>query len=156
MAGSHYRHSAQKSARSAPYAIPLALDDETIFFHKTAQITSAAAATAVPVLADSEVPTGKKVYVQGYISKVDGATDWATTATVKLQDTNGTPVDFVTFAVAAMTGNAIIGPWVSSNVTREDAYTEGSGGTASKGLQLKGDANGTGSTFKVTVWGVIR
>lgn len=123
-------------------------------FHVTGTITSAAAATAVNIIPASAIPAGKKIYVQGFVAKVDGATEWATTATVKIQDTNGTAVDYVTFAVAAMTANAKLVPG-TANVTLEDAYCEGSGGTAEKGLQLKGNANGTGSDFKVTVWGVI-
>ncbi len=39
-------------------------------------------------------------------------------------------MDFVTFAVAAMTANAKLVPG-TANVTLEDAYAEGSGGTAS-------------------------
>jgi hypothetical protein len=124
-------------------------------FHRTATITSAACATAVNILTAATVPAGKKVYLQGFIAKVDGGTNWATTATVKIQDTNGTPVDFVTMAVAALTGNAVVTTG-TTNITAEDAFSEGSGGTAAKGLQLKGNANGTGSDLKVTVWGVIK
>jgi len=135
-------------------------DDHTISldeipFHVTGTITSAAAATAVVILADSLVPAGKKVYVQGFIAKVDGATNWATTATVKIQDTNSSAVDFVTMAVAALTGNAVVTTG-TSNITANDAFSEGTGGTAAKGLQLKGNANGTGSDLKVTVFGVIK
>lgn len=124
-------------------------------FHVTGTITSAAAATAVTLIADADVPTGKKIYVQGFIAKVDGATVWATTATVKIQDSNSSAVGFVTMAVAALTGNAVVGPHVA-DITCEDAFSEGTGGTASKGLQLKGNANGTGSDLKVTVWGIIK
>ncbi len=123
-------------------------------FHVTATITSAAAATAVPLLADSLIPSGKKVYLQGFIARVNGATGWGTTATVKIQDTNGTPVDFVTMAVAALTNAARVVPG-TANVTLEDAYAAGTGGTAGKGLQVKGNANGTGSNLIVSAWGVI-
>lgn len=116
---------------------------------KTATITSAAAATAVSLLADSQVPSGKKCYLMDFHAKVNGATQWATTATVKIQDTNGTPVDFVTMAVAALTANAFVGKF-TANVTPEAALVAGTGGTAAKGLQLKGDANGTGSNLIVT------
>jgi hypothetical protein len=124
-------------------------------FHRTATITSAACATPVNILATADVPTGKKVYLQGFIAKVDGATAWGTTATVKIQDNNGTPVDFVTMAVSALTGNTVVTTG-TANITAEDAFSEGTGGTATKGLQLKGNANGTGSDLKVTVWGVIK
>jgi len=122
---------------------------------ETATITSAAAATAVTLLSNAKVGTLRKPYLWGYIAKVDGATDWATTATVKIQTPEVSPVDFVTFAVAGMTGNAVLVPG-SSNVTHADAYSEGSGGSVGYGLQLKGNANGTGSDFKVTAWGIIR
>lgn len=124
-------------------------------FHRTATITSAAAVTPVSLLADADVPAGKKVYLQGFIARVNGATVWATTANVKIQDTNGTPVDFVTMAVAALTANARVVPGTADTVL-ESAYASGSGGTAAKGLRLKGDANGTGSDLIVTAWGVIK
>ena len=124
-------------------------------FHKTATITSAAAATAVSLLADSEVPSGKKAYVTGFIARVNGATNWATTATVKIQDTNSSAVDFATMAVAALTGNTTVYPH-TSNITVEDAWRLGTGGTSDKGLQLKGDANGTGSNLVVTVFGFFK
>jgi len=124
-------------------------------FHVTGTITSAAATTPINILPTASVPAGKKIYLQGYIATVNGATNWATTATVKLQDNNGTQVDFVTFAVAGMTGNATLVPG-SANVTLEPAYTDGTGGTAVKGLQLLGNANGTGSDFIVSAWGVIK
>ena len=123
-------------------------------FKVTATITSAAAATAVNVIPEAAVGTGRKVYLQGYIARVNGTTGWGTTATVKLQDTNGTAVDFVTWAVAGMTNQARLVPG-SANTTLENAYSLGSGGTAGKGLQLIGDANGTGSDFVVTCWGWI-
>lgn len=124
-------------------------------FRKTATITSAAAATAVSLLADSEIPDGKAVYLTGFLARVNGTTQWGTTATVKIQDTAGTAVDFVTLAVAALTSQARVVPG-TANATLENAYANGTGGTAGKGLQLKGDANGTGSDLIVTVWGFIQ
>jgi hypothetical protein len=126
-----------------PYGVP---------FKKTVTITSAAAATAVPILADSEVPAGKKVYVTGFIGKVNGATVWATTATVAVQDTAA--VAGITCAVAAMTANALLG-LNTANVTVAAPVSTGVGFTAAKGISLKGDANGTGSDFVVTVTGFI-
>lgn len=127
------------------------------FFYQTATLTSAAAATAVNVIPDAQVGSGRKVYLWGYVSKVDGATNWATTANIKIQDTNGSAVDFVTITVNAATTNGNVETVVGmSNVAMEDAYSEGSGGTAGKGLQIVGDANGTGSDMKITVWGIIK
>ena len=124
-------------------------------FTRTATITSAAAATPINILLTADVPAGKKVYLNGFIGRVNGATVWATTATVKIQDNNGTPVDFVTIPVSVMTNAARVFP-STTNVVCEDAFAAGTGGTAVKGLQLVGDVNGTGSDFIVTVWGVIK
>lgn len=124
------------------------------YFHVTGTLTSAAAGTAVVLITDAQVGSGRKVYVRNFRAKVDGGTNWATTATVKIQDTNGTPVDFVTMAVAALTGNAFVGPH-TANITAEAAFAKNSGGTAGKGLQIKGDANGTGSNLVVTVDAIV-
>ncbi len=118
-------------------------------------ITSLTAATAVELLPDSLVPAGKKAYLVGFIARVNGTTVWATTATVKIQDKAGTPVDLVTFAVAGMTSQARLVPG-SANTTLENAFSLGTGGTAGKGLQLKGDANGTGSDFYVTAHIIVK
>lgn len=122
----------------------------------TKTITSAAAATAVELLPDSYVPAGKKAYLVSFIAQVNGTTAWGTTATVKIQDKNSSAVDFVTFAVAGMTPQARLVPGSSTNTTLENAYSLGTGGTAAKGLQLKGDANGTGSDFVVTCEIVVK
>lgn len=145
---------ATADAKIADQALPPNLLKERPF-HRTATLTSAAAATAVNLLLDAHVPTGQKAYLQGFLVRVNGATGWGTTATVKIQDTNGTPVDFVTITVAALTNAARVGPW-SSHVTLETAFASGTGGTAVKGLRVKGDANGTGSDIIVSVWGVIK
>lgn len=124
-------------------------------FHKTVTLTSAAAATPVEIIPDADVPAGRKVYLEGYIAKVDGGTDWATVTTVTIRDKNGTPVAFVTLTASALDGNEVHGPW-SDSATLEDAFSEGTGGTAAKGLEVVGDQNGTGSDLKLTVWGIIR
>lgn len=121
----------------------------------TKTITSAAAATAVELLPDSYVPAGKKAYLVSFIARVNGTTAWGTTATVKIQDKNSSAVDFVTFAVAGMTSQARLVPG-SANTTLENAYSLGTGGTTAKGLQLKGDANGTGDNFVVTCEIVVK
>jgi len=127
------------------------------FFFATGTLTSAAAATAVVIIPDAQVGAGRKVYLWGYVSKVDGATNWATTGNIKIQDTEGTALDFITITVNAATtnGNVETVPGMS-NVAMEDAFSEGSGGTAGRGLQIKGNANGTGSDMKITVWGIIK
>lgn len=129
--------------------------DPVEYFHETVTITSAAAATAVSIIPAARVGSGRKVYLQGFVGRVNGTTGWGTTATVKIQDTNASAVDYVTFAVAALTNQARVFPG-TANVTSENAFSRGEAGTAGYGLQLKGDANGTGSDFIVTVWGVIK
>jgi len=123
-------------------------------FRRTVTITSAAAATAIPILTDAEVGTGKKVYINQAIGNVNGATLWATTATVAIQDTAGAPVAGVTYAVAGMTANATL-YLNTANVTVAAPVSQGAGFTAGKGISLKGNANGTGSNFIVTVTGYI-
>lgn len=132
---------------------PASSNENVEYFCETVTITSAAAATAVTILSDARVGPGRKVYLTGFLSKVHGSTVWATTATVTVQDSSA--VAFITVAVAAMTANAVIGN-LTANVTLGDAYVLGSGGTAGKGLQVVGDANGTGSDYVLTVHGVIK
>jgi hypothetical protein len=126
--------------------------DEVEIVYETFTITSAAAATAVNIIPDARVGAGRKFYLIGFGAKVDGATVWATTANVKIQDTSA--VDYVTMLVAALTANAEVGPFTAA--VGEDAFTKGTGGTAAKGLQIKGDANGTGSNLVGWVYGIIK
>jgi hypothetical protein len=122
-------------------------------FFETVTITSASAATPVNILPDARVGAGRKVYLEYFIARVNGTTVWGTTSTVKVQDTSS--VDLVTLAVAGLTSQARLVP-ASANVTLEDAYSLGTGCTAGKGIQVKGDVNGTGSPLVITVKGVIR
>lgn len=124
-------------------------------FVATNTLTSAAAATPVVILADAKVPAGKKVYITGFTAQVNGGTLWATTATVTIEDTNGTPVVFSTIGVAALGAAATIFP-STANVTNGNAFLLGTGGTAAKGIQMVGDANGTGSDLVVTIYGFIK
>lgn len=123
-------------------------------FKATATLTSAAAATPVTLLADANVPAGKKVYITGFFAKVNGATVWATTANVYVKDNAGSPVTAITMAVAALTANAFVG-LTTTNITVADPVALNTGLTAAKGLQLVANANGTGSDLVVTVTGFI-
>lgn len=132
-------------------------DTENVeFFHETATLTSAAAATAVNVIPDARVGAGRKVYVMGWVAKVSGATNWATTATLTIEDTAAVAFSTVTVNAATTNGNVVSGPFSSSNVVLNGPMAIGTGGTAAKGVQIKGDANGTGSDWIVSVWGVIK
>lgn len=127
---------------------------QVVPFRVTGTLTASAAATPVVLIPDSDVPAGFKVFVTSFLARVNGATNWATTANVKIQDTNATPVDFVTMLVAALTGNARVLPG-SANTTLEDAMSLMTGGTTGRGLQVRGNANGTGSDLVVTVLGFM-
>lgn len=124
------------------------------FFKKTATLTSAAAATPVHLLTNVEVGAGKKAYVSKVYLSVDGADDWATTTNVTLQDTADTPVVGLTAAVAGLKGNAMIDEG-NTNVTLAAPIADGAGFTTAKGLDIAGNANGTGSDLIVTVFGCI-
>lgn len=125
-----------------------------IFWTRTCTITSAAAATPVTCLSDGAVGS-KTAFVMGWRGKVNGATAWATTATCAIKDSSGLAVPFVTVPVAAMTGNAFVSD-NSAGVTQSAAYSLNQGGSATRGLVLVCDANGTGSDLVVTVFGAIK
>ncbi len=126
-----------------------------VAFVRSCTITSAAAATAIHCLVDADIGSGKKAYVTYWHAKVNGATLWATTATCSIQDTNGTPVSFVDIGVAALTGNAFVQA-ATVGVTLNSPFSLGTGGTASKGLDIACNANGTGSDLVVTIAGFMK
>ena len=123
-------------------------------FKKTVTLTSAAASTAVHILTAAEVGAGKKAYVHSMFASVNGATKWETTATVVLQDTAASPVVGATIAVAGLGANAqLMIP--DTNITLAAPIADGAGFTTAKGLDIKADANGTGSDLIVTIFGYI-
>jgi hypothetical protein len=122
-------------------------------FTRTVTLTSAAAATAVSIFADADVPRGCVPYITHFTLKVNGGTLWGTVATVTIEDTAG--VDFATIAVAALAANAFLGPF-STNVTIAGPMAIQSGGTVDKGLQIKADVNGTGSDLVAVIHGYYR
>ena len=127
-----------------------------IEFMVTGTLTAAAAATAVTLLADSLVPTGMKVYINGWFVSVGGGTAWTdiTATIVTIQDSAA--VAAVTLAKAGLTGNALLVPG-SANTTLAAMITAQSGLTAGKGLQVVADHTfGAGSDLKVTVSGYIK
>lgn len=144
-----------RQQKLAPAWLQASRTEEIIAFHRTVTLTSASAGTAVSLISEAEVPAGFAVFVQDWTAKVNGGTLWGTVSTVKIQDTNGTPADFSTMAVAGLAANAFLKP-NSSNVTVDSAMALGTGGTAGKGLQVKANANGTGSPLVVTVTGYLK
>lgn len=129
------------------------MDQYGLCVQYTATLTSAAAATAVTFFADSVVDSNKRFYLQTFVALVNGGTLWATTATVTIQDSAA--VAGVTFAVAGLTANAILFPG-TANITYGSAYSQGTGFTLGKGMQIVGNANGTGSNLVVTITGIIK
>jgi len=124
------------------------------FFKKTATLTSANAATPVHVLTDGEVGAGKKAYVSQVFLSVDGETNWGTTTTIKLQDTAASPVAGATFDATKLLANSMH-QLASSDFTLLAPIADGVGFTTAKGLDIVGNANGTGSDLIVTVFGCI-
>lgn len=124
-----------------------------VYYSRTCQITSAAAATPIHCLLAADIGAAQKPFITGFKAKVNGSTSWATTTICTLKDSSAATT-FVTIAVAAMTGNAYI---VSStaNVTLGNAFALGTGGTVANGVDLACDANGTGSTMVVTIEGFL-
>jgi hypothetical protein len=124
----------------------------------TADLTAAAAGTAVHLIPASQVPAGKKVYIVDFLLNVGGATAWtdATATIVKLQDTAASPVVAATIAKAQLTGNANLAK-LSTGVTLGAPVLTGAGLTAAKGLDIVADAVfGAGSTIHATVVAVIK
>lgn len=123
-------------------------------FKRQVTLTSAAAATPQYFVTDFELATlgmtGAVPYVDNVLLTVNGVTLWAVTANVFLQDTAA--VNFITYPVAVLLGSAVVFP-ASAGITLANPYLLQTGGTASKGLQLVGNANGTGSSIVATVWG---
>jgi hypothetical protein len=123
-------------------------------FVKVVSLAAATAGTAVPIVTDEEVGAGNKIVGIAFKALVGGGTAWSggTGTKVAIQDTNGTPVVGAEIAVAALTGNAVIGEF-TANVTLKSGMA---GFTTAKGISLKADNNfGAGSALSVTVTGFI-
>jgi len=126
-------------------------------FQRVGKITAAGAATPVILLADTDVPAGKKAYVDGVLIAINGATPWtdATGTKLSLVDNNGSPVSVLDVAKANLIANAIIN-MASTGVTLGANIITGVGLTAGKGISVKGDHSFAGSDIYVTIRGVIK
>ena len=125
-------------------------------FHKTVTLTSAAAATPVNILTDVEVGTGV-AYIDTFLLNVNGATAWtdSTGTIVTVQDTNGTPIVGITAAKAQLTGNALL-DFLETGITVGDAIKDGTGFTATKGLDIVADSDfDAGDDIIITISGVV-
>jgi hypothetical protein len=124
-------------------------------FNLKAILTSAAAATAVVILSRENVERLKAlgvVAIEGLKFFVDGATAWATTATVVVKTIEDTPAAIATVAVAELTGNTVVQDVADMTLTK--LFVNGL--PAGAGMQVVGNANGTGSDLIVNVWGTIK
>lgn len=151
-----YESPTRHEVADTPFAVALhLLNTEAIGFVATAKLTSAAAATAVSLVADSAVPKGYVPFITKMLAYVNGSTAWtdSTGTIVTVQDTNASPVVFATIAKAGLTNAAKLGLY-SANVTPGNAVLLNTGGTASCGLNVVADHNfAAGSDLYVTVYG---
>jgi hypothetical protein len=101
------------------------------------------------ILPDTQVPQGCRCYVTDVQFCFNG-TAFATATDIRISDTNGTPVDFATVAIANTSSYQRLG---GANVTAGAGIA--TGGTLSKGLQIrKTGSNATGGhAFTVVVRG---
>lgn len=122
-------------------------------FSVTQALVATNAATPVTLVADSAVPAGKKVYVDGFKINVSGTNGWAAgTVTIRDSSTNA----FAAVANTALTNAAYVTPVTAAGVTLSAPFKANTGSATAKGLQVIGSTNTTGSDLNVTVHGVIK
>ena len=124
--------------------------------YRTVKLTAAAAGTAVPIVANIEIPTGQKFYLSYFIINVNGATAWtdATATKVSIWTTDGTTTELVKVLKAQLTAN-VINMVNTASLTIDNTVLQGTG--VSQGIMIKADANfGAGSDIYVTVFGKIK
>lgn len=120
-------------------------------------LTAASAATPVILLADTDVPDTKKVYVTNILLVVSDSTAWTDSSgsKVTVEDTSGE--DVVAYGKAGLTANAVFNDLAGTNLTMGATTISGAGLTAGKGLRIVADSNfDAGSDIKVVVSGVIK
>lgn len=108
------------------------------------------------------VPKGYKAYITYVLFVVNGATAWASGTDVRISDDAGSPVDWVTVATAALTGNAVISVPFGGTVTgvTQTAATIApvTGGlTSERGIVVRATGTFTaGSNLEVYIEGFYR
>ena len=130
--------------------------DPGIPFRKTVTLKAADATTAVSIIADAAVGTGKSVYITGFYANVDGVTDWSgTNNNVIVRDRASPSVSAITLPDSILKGNAQL-MFGSTGVVLGDGIKDGTGMTEAKGLEIVGDgAFSGGSDLIVTITGFI-
>lgn len=150
----------QHGGRRRPLVMSLKTGRPSFVFDRRVILTSAAAATAIPIINNDEIPDGFRVYIQGITFRVSGATAWGTTATVVVRTKASSPTTLVTVAVADLAANnfffmpALDGTLTATSVFSAEAE-KGEFADSGYGIEVVGDANGTGSDLYVRVWGVV-
>jgi len=118
-------------------------------------ITGIAAATATTTLIpDAQIPSNKKVYLDGYAITSTGSA-WTTGTNIIIQDSSAVAgVTVLTANLPTSTTWADRGP---GSVTRTEAIAMANGFTAGKGLQLaQTGAYAGAATLTVRVWGKLK
>lgn len=131
-------------------------EDPGIPFRKTVTLKAADATTPVSIITDAAVGTGKCVYITGFYANVNGADAWVGTGTVvKIQDT--ADVAAITLAKVTALGANAQAMFGTTGVTLGDGIKDGTGMTATKGIEILADGTfeTSGSDLIVTVCGFI-
>ena len=131
--------------------------DPGVPFRKTVTLKSADAETPVSIIADADVGTGKSVYITGFYANVNGAVAWSGTGNnVIVRDRASPSVAAITMADATALGADSQLLFGSTGVTLGDGIKDGTGMTATKGIELVADgAFAAGSNLIVTICGFI-
>jgi hypothetical protein len=132
-------------------------DDPGIPFRKTVTLKSADATTPVSIIADADVGTGKSVYITSMYANVNGEVAWSGDGNnVIIRDRAADPVAAITMADATALGANSQLVFGSTGVTLGDGIKDGTGMTATKGIEIVGDgAFSAGSDLIVTICGFI-
>lgn len=109
----------------------------------------------VTLLSDAAVGA-RTAFVTGFVARVQGSNAWNEQTALVIEDSAG--VDYFSIAKAALGNAAELRPGTSS-VTSAAAYYNGTGGTATKGIQVSTTGSTqeiTGDDVKFTVFGVLK
>lgn len=128
-------------------------------FHKRVTINPFASATPLTIIADADIPSGMRVYVEGFQLLVGGTTISGGTFT-ELVIGDNVAVQFATIPVAELIANRKLLPGVALDAgisSLADMDMEMSPGNAKSGLRVYSDGNaGAGSNLTLDIWGSIQ
>lgn len=150
--------SAVATLESALAIVQQALPGGQKFFSRTASLQAVNAGTRVPLLAEADLPEGKKVYPLGFFMILNGEVCWegGTGTTVYIAD-SGTDLIYRFAAIEA--AHLMPGEYLCPNsdgVTLEAEFGMNLGCRTGKGIDVFADGNfGSGSDLVVTVYGYM-